>query len=156
MFQALTPLVQASDRVVFTLSMQGEQMKVVVAPVVSKPDDVALATPIALIAKPAELDAGFAQALADYTQARCDLREQVEATKAVLSAAAAKQSSKATKALAKANKGAAQATLAASDADDADDSDELDLRQDAGAEVPPAAVAPASALDGTNLADLLG
>ncbi|MBN4683783.1 PRTRC system protein E, partial [Pandoraea nosoerga] len=62
MFQELVPLVKASDKVVITLSMQGDEMTVVVAPTVSKPDDAALVAPIALTATPAELDAEFANA----------------------------------------------------------------------------------------------
>ena len=63
MFQELVPLVKASDKVVITLSMQGDEMTVVVAPTVSKPDDAALVAPIALTATPAELDAEFANAI---------------------------------------------------------------------------------------------
>jgi len=81
MFQELVPLVKASDKVVITLSMKGDDMTVVVAPTVSKPDDAALVAPIALTATPAELDAEFANAIGGVTQARQGLAEQVESTK---------------------------------------------------------------------------
>ncbi|KDP88097.1 hypothetical protein CF70_032680, partial [Cupriavidus sp. SK-3] len=99
MFQELVPLVAACDKVVLTLSMKGDVMAVVVAPVVSKAADAALATPLALTASPAELDEGFAQAIASVSVTHRSLAEQVEATASILKAAASAQTAKAQKAL---------------------------------------------------------
>ncbi|AOY97742.1 hypothetical protein BKK79_38135 (plasmid) [Cupriavidus sp. USMAA2-4] len=151
MFQELAALVQASEKVVLTLAMHGEQMSVFVAPVVKNPAHAALATPLALSATPAELDAGFAEAVATVGVAHRSLAEQAEATAAVLKAATSQQSSKATKALAKANAPATQAG-AQSDSDPEGDEGE------GGAKVT-AATAPALAPEpkpaGTDLASLL-
>ncbi|WP_414224941.1 PRTRC system protein E [Cupriavidus necator] len=67
--------------------MKGDAMAVVVAPVVSKAADAALATPLALTASPAELDEGFAQAIASVSVSHRSLAEQVEATASILNAA---------------------------------------------------------------------
>lgn len=123
MFQELVPLVKASDKVVITLSMKGDDMTVVVAPTVSKPDDAALVAPIALTATPAELDAEFANAIGGVTQARQGLAEQVESTKAVIQAATAAQSSKATKALTKSNRTTPKLPAPKSEGTDDDDDD---------------------------------
>lgn len=102
MFTELVPLVRASDKVVITLTMQGDSMSVVVLPVIKSAADAALTTPLSLSATPMELDAEFAAAVAGVTASHRSLAEQVEATKSILDAAKTTQSSKATKALAKA------------------------------------------------------
>ncbi|KAI3602948.1 hypothetical protein D8I24_3126 (plasmid) [Cupriavidus necator H850] len=117
MFTELTPLVRASEKVVVTLTMQGDLMCVVVLPVIKHAADAALTTPLALSATPAELNVGFADAVAGVTAARQSLAEQAEATKSILEAAKSSQSTKATQALAKA------AAPAATDSSDADDDD---------------------------------
>lgn len=149
MFTELAALVRASEKVVVTLTMQGDLMSVVVVPVIKNAADAALTTPLALSATPAELDEGFAQALAGVSAARQSLAEQAEATKSILEAAKSSQSSKATKALAKA--------AAPSDASDSqDDSEDESKPQDgAGGEASTKVESSAPASGGTDLASLL-
>jgi PRTRC genetic system protein E len=150
MFSELVPLVRASEKVVLTLSMQGDTMSVVVVPVVKNPADGALTTPLALAASPAELDAGFADAVSTVTDARQSLAEQAEATKSILDAAKSTQSAKATKALVKASP---TSTSSAADADDEDGEDgEGGATPGSVAKAEPAQAAEPA---GTNLADLL-
>ncbi|CAG2159741.1 PRTRC system protein E [Cupriavidus numazuensis] len=150
MFSELVPLVRASEKVVLTLTMQGDMMSVVVVPVVKNPTDGALATPLALSASPAELDAGFADAVSTVTDAHRSLAEQAEATKSILDAAKSTQSAKATKALIKASP---TSTSSEADANDEDGEDgEGDAKPGNEAKAEPAQ--PAEPL-GTNLADLL-
>ncbi|CAN7777641.1 PRTRC system protein E [Cupriavidus necator] len=151
MFQELVALVAACDKVVLTLTMKGDAMAVVVAPVVSKAADAALATPLALTASPAELDEGFAQAIASVSVSRRSLAEQVEATASILSAATSAQSTKAQKALSKAN-----GKPAASSSDDADGADGKDDNEEGeGKAAAPAPQTSSPEPSGTNLADLL-
>ncbi len=151
MFQELVPLVAACDKVVLTLTMKGDAMAVVVAPVVSKAADAALATPLALTASPAELDEGFAQAIASVSISHRSLAEQVEATASILNAATSAQSTKAQKALSKAN-----SKPAASSSDDGDGADGTnDDEAGEGKAEPTAPQASSPAPSGTNLADLL-
>ncbi|ABF13099.1 conserved hypothetical protein (plasmid backbone) (plasmid) [Cupriavidus metallidurans CH34] len=118
MFTELVPLVRASDKVVITLTMQGDTMSAVVMPVIKNAADAALTTPVVLSATAAELDAEFANAVTSVTAAHRSLAEQAEATKSILDAAKTTQSSKATKALAKAASGSGS-----SDGNDDDDND---------------------------------
>lgn len=152
MFTELAALVRASEKVVVTLTMQGDLMSVVVVPVIKNAADAALTTPLALSATPAELDEGFAQALAGVTAARQSLAEQAEATKSILEAAKSSQSSKATKALAK-----AAAPSGASDASDSqqDSEDESNPQGGAGGEASTKVEGSAPASGGTDLASLL-
>ena len=149
MFTELAALVRASEKVVVTLTMRGDLMSVVVVPVIKNAADAALTTPLALSATPAELDEGFAQALAGVTAARQSLAEQAEATKSILEAAKSSQSSKATKALAKA--------AAPSDASDSqqDSEDESNPQGGAGGEASTKVESSAPASGGTDLASLL-
>lgn len=160
MFQELVPLVKASDKVVITLTMKGDDMTVVVAPTVSKPDDAALVAPIALTATPAELDAEFANAIGAVTQARQGLAEQVESTKAVIQAATAAQSSKATKALAKSNRTNPKLPAPKSEGTDDDDDGVVDVEAtETSSGTKSSSAADAQGDDessGTSLADLLG
>ncbi|WP_066732867.1 PRTRC system protein E [Cupriavidus sp. D384] len=148
MFTQLIPLVRASDKVVLTLTMQGDTMSVVVMPVIKDAADPALSRPLILSATPAELDAEFAAAVTSVTEAHRSLAEQAEATKSILDAATSAQSSKATKALAKA------ASPSTSDAtSDAGDKDEAESGGGAQPETKADASTPAST--GTDLASLL-
>ncbi|WP_455289354.1 PRTRC system protein E [Cupriavidus necator] len=146
MFTELAPLVRASDKVVVTLSMQGDVMSVIVLPVIKNAADAALTSPLVLSATPAELDAEFAAAVTSVSESHRSLAEQAEATKSILDAAKSTQSSKATKALAKA------ASLSASESESASDDDaESDDAVQAEAEAKVTAPSPA----GTDLASLL-
>lgn len=148
MFTELMPLVRASDKVVLTLTMQGDTMSVVVMPVIKDAADPALTRPLMLSATPAELDAEFAAAVTSVTEAHRSLAEQAEATRSILDAAKSTQSSKATKALAKAASPSASDTT--SDGGDADESENGD-----GAQVEAKADTSAPASTGTDLASLL-
>ncbi|MBB3010113.1 PRTRC system protein E [Cupriavidus alkaliphilus] len=146
MFTELAALVRASEKVVVTLTMQGDLMSVVVVPVIKNAADAALTTPLVLSATPAELDEGFAQALASVTAARQSLAEQAEATKSILEAAKSSQSSKATKALVK-----AAAPAESSDAND----EESKPQESAEGEASTTAEGSAATSGGTDLASLL-
>ncbi|WP_427308716.1 PRTRC system protein E [Cupriavidus sp. H39] len=146
MFTELAALVRASEKVVVTLTMQGDLMSVVVVPVIKNAADAALTTPLVLSATPAELDEGFAQALASVTAARQSLAEQAEATKSILEAAKSSQSSKATKALVK-----AAAPAESSDAND----EECKPQESAEGEASTTAEGSAATSGGTDLASLL-
>lgn len=148
MFTQLIPLVRASEKVVLTLTMQGDKMSVVVMPVIKDATDPALTMPLSLSATPAELDAEFAAAVTSVTEAHRSLAEQAEATRSILDAAKSTQSSKATKALAKA--ASPSTSDAASDNGDDDESEPGD-----GAPTPAKADASAPASSGTDLASLL-
>ena len=150
MFTELVPLVRASEKVVVTLSMQGDVMSVVVLPVIKNAADAALTSPLVLSATPAELDAEFAAAVLSVSESHRSLAEQAEATKSILDAAKSTQSSKATKALAKAASPSASETASPSDDDEAGDAEAGDVAQtEADAKVS----APSSV--GTDLASLL-
>jgi len=151
MFQELVPLVAACDKVVLTLTMKGDAMAVVVAPVVSKAADAALATPLALTAQPAELDEGFAQAIASVSVSHRSLAEQVEATASILNAATSAQSTKAQKALSKAN---GKPTALSSDDEDGAVGKDGNAEGEGEAEAT-ALHASSPEPSGTNLADLL-
>lgn len=146
MFTELAALVRASEKVVVTLTMQGDLMSVVVVPVIKNAADAALTTPLVLSATPAELDEGFAQALASVTAARQSLAEQAEATKSILEAAKSSQSSKATKALVK-----AAAPAESSDAND----EESKPQESAEGEASTTAEGSAATSGGTDLASSL-
>ncbi|CAG9185765.1 PRTRC system protein E [Cupriavidus pampae] len=150
MFTELVPLVRASDKVVITLTMQGDTMSAVVLPVIKNAADAALTTPLALSATPAELDAEFAATVAGVTASHCSLAEQAEATKSILDAAKTTQSSKATKALAK-------AALPSASNDDADAGNDMggDAPSNAEAQTESGAAPNAPASSGTDLASLL-
>ncbi|AQV99438.1 hypothetical protein BJN34_36810 (plasmid) [Cupriavidus necator] len=148
MFTELAALVRPSEKVVVTLTMQGDTMSVVVVPVVKDAADAALSTPLALSATPAELDEGFAAAIAGVSAARQSLAEQVEATTSILEAAKTSQSTKATKALTKAAAPTASETSAEDDDDDKPEGS-------AGAQEAAKADDGAAKTTGTDLASLL-
>ena len=155
MFQELVPLVAACDKVVLTLSMKGDVMAVVVAPVVSKAADAALATPLALTASPAELDEGFAQAIASVSVTHRSLAEQVEATASILKAATSAQTAKAQKALTKAN-GKDAPTSPVADDDEEESAGSAQADDEGSGQAPASTTTQSSAVPaGTNLADLL-
>ncbi|WP_059414431.1 PRTRC system protein E [Cupriavidus basilensis] len=154
MFQELVPLVRACDKLVLTLTMVGDEMSVIVAPVAKKALDGALTTPLALKATPADLDEGFAAAVQAVTESHRSLAEQAEATSLILDAAKASQSSKATKSLSRPKASAnADKSSAAGDSDAGDDDSDAAEDRDSDAAVMPAGAEPRSS--GTDLASLL-
>ncbi len=154
-FQEMATLVRTCEKVVLTITPQGDSLTVFVAPVVKNATDPALATPMVLTGTPLELDEIFTAAMQSVVAARVELVDQIEATASILKAATAKQSNKATKALAKAGKAGGEASSA-----DGDDNGEANSTSSevastsnaAGDAVVPAAVVKPT---GTNLADLI-
>ncbi|RQM45202.1 PRTRC system protein E [Paraburkholderia bannensis] len=124
MFQQLEALVRETGKVTLMMKMAGDQMSVVVMPCADSKES-ALRQPLVLTATPAELDAGFVQALQSFEGAHRSLAEQVSATTEILQAAEKSQAGKAQKALAKGSKPALSAPKGASD-DDADDANDAD------------------------------
>ncbi|WP_321871218.1 PRTRC system protein E [Paraburkholderia tropica] len=121
MFQQLEALVRETGKVTLMMKMAGDQMSVVVMPCADS-KEAALRQPVVLTATPAELDAGFVQALQSFEGAHRSLAEQVSATTEILQAAEKSLAGKAQKALSKGSKPALPAPKGASD-DDADDAD---------------------------------
>ncbi|WP_321788207.1 PRTRC system protein E [Paraburkholderia sp. J94] len=128
MFQQLEALVRETGKVTLMMKMAGDQMSVVVMPCADS-KEAALRQPLVLTATPAELDAGFVQALHSFEGAHRSLAEQVSATTEILQAAEKSQAGKAQKALSKGSKPALPAPKGASD-DDADDADDTERGDD--------------------------
>jgi PRTRC genetic system protein E len=136
MFVALETLVRSVGKLSLSLSMQGDEMRVIVMPQ-GETKEPALRQPLILTAPPAELDAGFIDSLQGFSSARKSLAEQVAATAAILESAEKSQAGKAQKTLAKASKPALPApSSAGSESDSTDDDDEAN---EAGQSVTPAA-----------------
>lgn len=143
MFQALEPLLRSAEKLVLSLTMDGDNVVVFLTPAGGK--DAVLRQPLILKATAAELDEGFAAAIGSFTAAHQSLGEQVAATNAILEAQQQTQATKAQKVLAKAS----TPTAAGAGADDADD-------EDGAAAVPPDdAPAAAEKPAGTDLSSLI-
>ncbi|MFJ1256374.1 PRTRC system protein E [Cupriavidus sp. CuC1] len=156
MFQQLATLLGSCEKLVLTLALKGEQMTVFVAPTVKGGTEAGLSLPLVVTATPAELDAGFLDALAGYTTSRRSLSEQVEATTAVLDAAKTAQTQKASKAIANAGKSKSKPQLPNEESEGEDEEESADTSE---AEAP-ATAAPAGGghppeSEGTDLAALL-
>jgi PRTRC genetic system protein E len=122
MFVSIEPLLRSCTKLTLSLQMKGDDIVVFVKPEGSA-KDAAMLQPLVLTAPAAELDAGFADALAGYTGVRASLADQVAATTAILEAAQKTQVSKATKALSGGEtKPATTADESSSDEDEADES----------------------------------
>ncbi|THJ46781.1 PRTRC system protein E [Burkholderia sp. LS-044] len=118
MFQALEPLLRSAEKLVLSLTMDGNNVVVFLTPAGGK--DAVLRQPLILKATAAELDEGFAAAIGSFTAAHQSLGEQVQATNAILEAQQQTQVKKAQKALSKSSTPAAAQSAAADDADDGD------------------------------------
>ncbi|MFP3506749.1 PRTRC system protein E [Burkholderia sp. SIMBA_062] len=116
MFQALEPLIRSAEKLVLTLTMDGDRISVVVIPSGGK--DAALRQPLILKATAAELDEGFVAAIGSFSVAHQSLGEQVQATNAILEAQQQTQVKKAQKALSKSSTPAAAQAATAEEADD--------------------------------------
>ncbi|TDA45555.1 PRTRC system protein E [Burkholderia pyrrocinia] len=117
MFQALEPLLRSAEKLVLSLTMDGDNIVVFLTPAGGK--DAMLRQPLILKATAAELDEGFAAAIGSFAAAHQSLGEQVAATNAILESQQQSQATKAQKALSKAS----TPTAADAGADDADDQD---------------------------------
>jgi PRTRC genetic system protein C len=98
MFVSIEPLLRTCTKLTLSLQTKGDDVVVFVRPEGSV-NDAAMLQPLVLTASAAELDAGFADALAGYTGMRASLAEQVAATTAILEAAQKTHVAKATKVL---------------------------------------------------------
>ncbi|KVS70129.1 PRTRC system protein E [Burkholderia cepacia] len=143
MFQALEPLIRSAEKLVLSLTMDGDRITVFLTPAGGK--DAMLRQPLILKATAAELDEGFAAAIGSFTAAHQSLGEQVAATNAILEAQQQTQATKAQKALSKAS----TPTAADAGAVDADDED------GAVAAAPDVAPAAAEKPAGTDLSSLI-
>uniref|UniRef100_UPI003F4FDA35 PRTRC system protein E n=1 Tax=Caballeronia sp. LjRoot34 TaxID=3342325 RepID=UPI003F4FDA35 len=75
MFVSLEPLLRSCTKLTLSLQMKGDDVVVFVKPEGSA-KDAAMLQPLVLTASAAELDAGFADALAAYTGVRASLADQ--------------------------------------------------------------------------------
>jgi PRTRC genetic system protein E len=150
MFVSIEPLLRSCTKLTLSLQMKGDDVVVFVKPEGSA-KDAAMLQPLVLTASAAELDAGFADALAGYTGVRASLADQVAATAAILEAAQKTQVSKATKALS-GGKVKPAATNASSDEDEEDDT--VEGEQSTASTPAPSTVAPAAEKSGTDLTSL--
>ena len=123
MFLALEALTREVGKISLSLTVKDDTMVVVVIPQ-GESKEAALRQPLVLTGIPAELEAGFIEAVQSFSTAHRSLTEQVAATTAILQASEKSQAGKAQKALQKKSTPglAAPAKGAASDGgeDDAD------------------------------------
>jgi PRTRC genetic system protein E len=119
MFVPLQQLLSQSPSLSLSITGQGNNLTVVVMPKPTAGDSAALAQPLRLTGTAEELDAGFVEALTQFSTARLSVVEQVEATKAVLEAGRKESAAKASSAIRKAGKpSTASAPAPSSDDDD--------------------------------------
>lgn len=118
MFVALQQLLSQSPSLTMSITGQGNNLTVVVMPKPTAGDSAALAQPLKLTGTADELDAGFVEALTQFSTARLSVVEQVEATKAVLEAGRKESAAKATSAIKKAGKCSTPSAPAPSGNDD--------------------------------------
>ncbi len=95
MFQALHELATSTE-LHLTITVQGDDLRVVVLPKPKDGANAALSTPLALTASPAELDEKFVATLSSYTASRKSLETTLEETTNFMEAAkqAAKEAAK--------------------------------------------------------------
>jgi PRTRC genetic system protein E len=122
MFTELYQLIQDGTEIdIKVKAAQNGTIKVFVMPALGKNGLPAMATPLVLCATPAELDAGFATAIANYQASRGDLAAQVAITTNLLATAKQAQAASAVKALK--NKAGTPAKVTSTDDDDDSDDD---------------------------------
>jgi len=152
MFVSIEPLLRSCTKLTLSLRMKGTDVVVFVKPEGSV-NDAAMLQPLVLTASAAELDAGFADALAGYTGVRASLADQIAATTAILEAAQKTQVTKATKALS--NGKARTADFAAVVSSDDDDQDaNAEGEQSTASTTPLPSASPAAEKSGTDLTSL--
>jgi PRTRC genetic system protein E len=139
MFVALKQLLSQSPSLTMSITGQGNDLTVVVMPKPTAGDCAALAQPLKLTGTAEELDAGFVEALAQFSTKRLSVVEQVEATTAVLEAGRKESAAKAASAIKKGAKSStASAPASTSDDDDGQDDTQSTATSDGAA---PAATA---------------
>lgn len=156
MFTALHEIIKAGDSLTLEVSPgPNGTMKVIVKPALGKAKIPELALPLVLCAMPAELDAGFLDAVMNYQAPRLELAAQVSATTALLGQAKKDQATKAVKAL-QSNATTSTATNLSSEGSD-DDEDGEDTDENHAPKAPQVVTSSEStpAQSGTNLLSLL-
>jgi PRTRC genetic system protein E len=118
MFTALAGIVGDNEEITVKITAPGKdgRMKVLVMPKAVKGSNLALAQPLALVATPQELDAGFITTLQEFGATRTGLAEQIAVTTTIMEAAKQTEAKKATKALQ--SKGSAPRASAQASGDD--------------------------------------
>lgn len=120
-FNSLNGLLANVSALNITLTSASDgQITVTVLPTPKKESAKALATPLQLTGTPEELDAEFANLIAQTTATRKSLAEQLEAAEAVLAAAQKEASDKAAKAVKKVGNGGKKVTPVSSLVEDND------------------------------------
>ena len=154
MFQQLEALVRASGKLQLVIKMDGDKMVVVVVPQ-GDSKEAALRQPLVLTSTAAELDEGFATAIASYSTVHASLSEQVAATTAILQEAEKGQVTKAQKSLAKGGKASPKPGAAATVGEDDDNDDEGESPEASASASTPATAPAADQPAGTDLFALL-
>jgi PRTRC genetic system protein E len=152
MFVSIEPLLRTCTKLTLSLQTKRDDVVVFVKPE-GAVNDAAMLQPLVLTASAAELDAGFADALAGYTGVRASLAEQVAATTAILEAARKTQVTKATKVLSDGKAKTANAAAEMSSDDDEHD-DIAESAQSTASTAAASSAAPAAESSGTDLTSL--
>lgn len=101
-FSSIKRLLQGNDAVRVDLSTDGELITVTVQPMASKgASEGALKLPLVLTGTADELDAGFVDAISQFSSVRKSLADQLAQTKAVLESATKQSAATAVKAIQK-------------------------------------------------------
>lgn len=157
MFVSIEPLLRTCTKLTLSLQMKGDEMVVFVKPEGSV-KDAAMLQPLVLTASAAELEAGFAEAIAGYTGVRASLADQVAATTAILEAAQKTQVTKATKALTTGTGKSKTAKSASESSNEDEDEADGEAGESEGQNTAPTDAAetpaPAAGNNGTDLATL--
>jgi PRTRC genetic system protein E len=153
MFVSIEPLLRSCTKLTLSLQMKGNDVVVFVKPEGSV-NDAAMLQPLVLTASAAELDAGFADALAGYTGVRASLADQIAATTAILEAAQKTQVTKATKALSNGKAKTADSAAVVSSDDDDDQDANAEGEHSTASTTPLPSAAPAVEKSGTDLTSL--
>ncbi|WP_426172524.1 PRTRC system protein E [Pseudoduganella sp. R-34] len=158
MFTAIASILGDQEKISLEITGVGKdrQMKVVIKPQLAKGGNIALAQPLALVATPEELEAGFIESLATYGVERTSLKEQVQVTTTIMAAAKQTEAGKASKALqskSKQSPSASSPSEAAAEDGDSVLEDDDEVKDKASSSSPAATAAPKNTND--DLLDLL-
>ncbi|MFL9876480.1 PRTRC system protein E [Paraburkholderia megapolitana] len=152
MFQALEALTREVGKISLSMTVKDDTMVVVVVPQ-GESKEAALRQPLVLAGSPAELEAGFGEAVQSFSTAHRSLADQVAATTAILQASEKSQAGKAQKALQKKSTPALAAPAKGTASDGDDDAD--DTEDESTGTTPLATTATESKPAGTDLQALL-
>ncbi|MCU6502349.1 PRTRC system protein E [Rugamonas sp. A1-17] len=156
MFTALHEIIKAGDSLTLEVSPgPSGTMKVIVKPALGKAKIPELAMPLMLCATPAELDAGFLDAVMRYQAPRLDLAAQVSSTTALLGQAKKDQATRAVKALQSTATASTATNLSSEGSDNEDDEEDNDSNPPPKAPQVANVSETSTAQSGTNLSTLL-